>query len=120
MFEDKEMKAQSSKTFAAKTRTFVTISPHPAKIFLALLFVIVLALGDVMVLARSKPVNALGQDQQQDAPKIPNDQLDSLVAPIALYPDPLLTRRWWLLLIRSDSFSCSNGWISTRISRIRS
>ncbi len=26
----------------------------------------------------------------QEAPKIPDDQLDSLVAPIALYPDPLL------------------------------
>src|SRR4029434_6411322 len=25
-------------------------------------------------------------------PKIPNDQLDSLVAPIALYPDPLLSQ----------------------------
>jgi len=26
----------------------------------------------------------------QEAPRIPSDQLDSLVAPIALYPDPLL------------------------------
>lgn len=37
------------------------------------------------------------QDQQpsaaaEEAPKIPNDQLDSLVAPIALYPDPLLAQ----------------------------
>jgi len=38
------------------------------------------------------------QEQQQaaatdePAPKIPNDQLDSLVAPIALYPDPLLAQ----------------------------
>jgi hypothetical protein len=29
---------------------------------------------------------------EQAAPKIPNDQLDSLVAPIALYPDPLLSQ----------------------------
>src|SRR3982751_5618904 len=29
---------------------------------------------------------------ESDAPKIPNDQLDSLVAPIALYPDPLLAQ----------------------------
>lgn len=29
---------------------------------------------------------------QQSAPKIPPDQLDSLVAPIALYPDPLLSQ----------------------------
>ena len=28
----------------------------------------------------------------QDAPQIPADQLDSLVAPIALYPDPLLSQ----------------------------
>jgi hypothetical protein len=42
---------------------------------------------------------ALGQQAEQqnvapaaEAPKIPNDQLDSLVAPIALYPDPLLSQ----------------------------
>src|SRR5690242_2624411 len=29
---------------------------------------------------------------QETTPKIPNDQLDSLVAPIALYPDPLLAQ----------------------------
>jgi len=29
---------------------------------------------------------------QEETPKIPNDQLDSLVAPIALYPDPLLAQ----------------------------
>src|SRR5262249_48957535 len=30
--------------------------------------------------------------QTEESPKIPNDQLDSLVAPIALYPDPLLAQ----------------------------
>ena len=29
---------------------------------------------------------------EEPAPKIPNDQLDSLVAPIALYPDPVLSQ----------------------------
>ena len=29
---------------------------------------------------------------QEDAPKVPPDQLDSLVAPIALYPDPMLSQ----------------------------
>ena len=29
---------------------------------------------------------------ESDEPKIPDDQLDSLVAPIALYPDPLLAQ----------------------------
>src|ERR1700746_2691001 len=35
-------------------------------------------------------LTALQNDEQ--APKIPNDQLDSLVAPIALYPDSLLAQ----------------------------
>src|ERR1700741_609731 len=35
-------------------------------------------------------LTVLQNDEQ--APKIPNDQLDSLVAPIALYPDPLLAQ----------------------------
>lgn len=33
-----------------------------------------------------------GGTPEAPAPKIPNDQLDSLVAPIALYPDPLLAQ----------------------------
>ena len=43
------------------------------------------------------PFGAQSQTQinsatQQEATKIPSDQLDSLVAPIALYPDPLLAQ----------------------------
>ena len=33
-----------------------------------------------------------GSAPEEQVPKIPNDQLDSLVAPIALYPDPLLAQ----------------------------
>jgi hypothetical protein len=33
-----------------------------------------------------------GSSSEQEGPKIPNEQLDSLVAPIALYPDPLLSQ----------------------------
>ncbi len=36
--------------------------------------------------------NTTEQTEQQEAPKVPNDQLDSLVAPIALYPDPLISQ----------------------------
>src|SRR5580658_2964992 len=56
----------------------------------AVLCVLSLAPADTAVYAR--------QPQQQDASAdqaaamIPNDQLDSLVAPIALYPDPLLSQ----------------------------
>ena len=37
-------------------------------------------------------VEKQGAAPDEQAPKIPNDQLDSLVAPIALYPDPLLAQ----------------------------
>jgi hypothetical protein len=46
--------------------------------------------GDPAVYAQSTPQQSA--PQEQPAPKIPNDQLDSLVAPIALYPDPLLAQ----------------------------
>ena len=36
--------------------------------------------------------NTANAPAQEATPKIPNDQLDSLVAPIALYPDPLLAQ----------------------------
>src|SRR5579862_4976310 len=57
---------------------------------IAILCALVLASGDTMLYAQTA--------QQQDtsteeaAPPIPNDQLDDLVAPIALYPDPLLSQ----------------------------
>jgi hypothetical protein len=41
--------------------------------------------------AQSQEMTTTAPDTEQ-APKLPNDQLDSLVAPIALYPDPLLAQ----------------------------
>jgi hypothetical protein len=38
------------------------------------------------------PPEAQGGEKEQPAPKLPDDQLDSLVSPIALYPDPLLAQ----------------------------
>jgi hypothetical protein len=38
------------------------------------------------------PQSAQASSPQSQAPQIPSDQLDSLVAPIALYPDPLLAQ----------------------------
>src|SRR5215472_16553667 len=51
----------------------------------------------VALISLGNPALLVGQTQQQagpteEAPKIPADQLDSLVAPIALYPDPLLAQ----------------------------
>src|SRR5690349_8211883 len=43
----------------------------------------------------TKPADVAAEQSgapEEQAPKIPNDQLDSLVAPIALYPDPLLAQ----------------------------
>src|ERR1700741_4115328 len=41
---------------------------------------------------QSQPVSQQASAHAAEAAKIPNDQLDSLVAPIALYPDPLLAQ----------------------------
>jgi hypothetical protein len=52
----------------------------------------------VLLITGSVPPTVQARSGQQAAapdevaPKIPNDQLDSLVAPIALYPDPLLAQ----------------------------
>ncbi len=44
--------------------------------------------GEVPSLAQSQAAGSV----QTEATKVPPDQLDSLVAPIALYPDPLLAQ----------------------------
>jgi hypothetical protein len=55
--------------------------------FTALICAVLLAPGETFLLAQSAPGAS-----QTAAAKIPPDQLDSLVAPIALYPDPLLAQ----------------------------
>lgn len=57
---------------------------------LAVLCALLLAPGDAP--AYAKQAQQQNAPAEQGAPKIPNDQLDSLVAPIALYPDPLLSQ----------------------------
>jgi hypothetical protein len=56
----------------------------------AILCALSLAPGDSAVYAQ--PMTTQSGSADQVAPLIPNDQLDSLVAPVALYPDPLLTQ----------------------------
>ena len=56
---------------------------------MAVLCAALLVTGESITLAQSQP--ATGSAQQQAA-KISPDQLDSLVAPIALYPDPMLAQ----------------------------
>ena len=44
--------------------------------------------GDILATQTKEPAPST----EQSAPKLPADQLDALVAPIALYPDPLLSQ----------------------------
>src|SRR5712672_3057464 len=67
-----------------------TFTTYPARSLVALLLAALL-LSDLAVFAQQEPTSAPAQEAQ-DAPKIPSDQLDSLVAPIALFPDPLLSQ----------------------------
>lgn len=58
-----------------------------AQSLLAMICAVFLMPGDTLLYAQQEAAST-----DQAAPKIPNDQLDSLVAPIALYPDPLLSQ----------------------------
>jgi uncharacterized membrane protein YgcG len=59
---------------------------------MAILSVTFLSSGSPIVLAQETQPQPQSSPPAEEAPKIPNDQLDSLVAPIALYPDPLLAQ----------------------------
>jgi hypothetical protein len=64
-------------------------SPQPFDGVVAIVCVALLAFYSPVVLAQQAEPATSSPEQ---APKIPNDHLDSLVAPIALYPDPLLSQ----------------------------
>jgi hypothetical protein len=72
-----------------------TFAGRTLKSFLAIFCAITLVPGPVLG-QQSPPsppaATTSAAPAQQPATKIPNDQLDSLVAPIALYPDPLLAQ----------------------------
>jgi hypothetical protein len=48
--------------------------------------------GEIPLLGQSQETKKAAEPAEQEAAKIPPDQLDSLVAPIALYPDELLAQ----------------------------
>ena len=74
----------------AKAKIFRTL----ARQLIGLICVFLLIPGDALSYAQQPPQQPPPQAGQQasSSPKIPADQLDSLVAPIALYPDPLLAQ----------------------------
>src|SRR6516225_183992 len=56
---------------------------------------LIVAICVVSLTSTPMPAGPLLESQgnaPEEAPKISNDELDSLVAPIALYPDPLLAQ----------------------------
>src|SRR5215470_6532138 len=59
---------------------------------LAMACVIALVPGDGLANVQPAPSSQTATPAAQPAAKIPPDQLDSLVAPIALYPDPMLAQ----------------------------
>lgn len=65
--------------------------PSLIRQFTALICAFLLVPGDVLS-AASAPDPWHSSAPQDQVPRVPNDQLDSLVAPIALYPDPLLAQ----------------------------
>src|SRR5256885_1588440 len=81
---EKVVKNHGSETASGKSRGWSVQS------LVAMLCALLLAPGDTMLVARQ--AQQPGSPMEQDAPKIPNDKLDSLVAPIALYPAPLLSQ----------------------------
>ena len=57
---------------------------------IAVFFSLLLAAGDPCVFAQTSPTAS--SSDKGEVSRIPPEQLDSLVAPIALYPDPLLSQ----------------------------
>ena len=53
---------------------------------------VLLLMGQPAAFGNETESETAAASETAEAPKIPNEQLDSLVAPIALYPDPLLAQ----------------------------
>ncbi len=69
--------------------TLPAFAKRTVRRIVAVLCIALLVPGDTLLWA-SPPQQA--NSTTADSPKIPNDELDSLVAPIALHPDPLLAQ----------------------------
>jgi uncharacterized protein DUF3300 len=65
---------------------------RPSRVLLALLCAALLAPGEGALLAQETPAAQAAPDAEEQAVKLPPEQLESLVAPIALYPDELLAQ----------------------------
>jgi hypothetical protein len=66
------------------------LAMHIIRSLVAIVCSVVLVPGDMSLLASPAPQQAAGEPEATAT--VPPDQLDSLVAPIALYPDPMLSQ----------------------------
>ena len=79
----------------------------------AIVCVLVLVPGDVALFAQTPEGSA--SPPAEEKVKLPADQLDSLVAPIALYPDPLLAQILVASTYPLEVFNSNSGCLRTRI-----
>ena len=76
-----------------RTIRFLSVSNRASRSVVAIVCAALLAPGETVFLAQATPpatAQAATTPAAAEEPKLPADQLDALVAPIALYPDPLL------------------------------
>ena len=85
--DDRPRQSEKVTAMGAK-RSFTNVIVHAIREFIALLCVVVLVPGNTVAVHAQQTT----APTQQPATKLPPEQLDSLVAPIALYPDPLLSQ----------------------------
>jgi hypothetical protein len=88
MPNSEESPVRQSQPMTRKPKTLCTT----LRCCLALLCSGLLVPGDVFSCGSNLFYGQATSPPKQESPKIPSDQLDALVAPIALYPDPLLAQ----------------------------
>ena len=74
-----------------RTTSLSSVPNRASRSLVAIVCAALLAPGETVFLAQAAPATApAAQAAAAEEPKLPPEQLDALVAPIALYPDPLL------------------------------
>ena len=95
-----------------RTASRSDIASRASRGLAAIVCAALLAPGETVLFAQAAPPAAAPAGGAE--PKLPPDQLDSLVAPIALYPDPLLSQTLVAWTSRWRSCNFSSGWRETR------
>src|SRR5262245_46490861 len=85
--EEVNEESERSRRFQMKANILRPGRTQPTRHVIAIICAVFLVPGNPLLIARQVPESNTAQSV-----KIPADQLDALVAPIALYPDPLLSQ----------------------------